>query len=514
MTAMPAERPGIDRPYTLLIAALGGEGGGLLTDWIVEACTTAGLLVQSTSIPGVAQRTGATTYYVELMAPRPGEAGEPLFALYPAPGYVDMAVASELIEAGRLVENGFVTPDRTTLVASTHRILSMAEKTAMGDGAFAAPKLIDAARDFAATPVLRDFAAAATACGGAVNALLLGAMAAQAQFPLAAADLEAAIRARGVAVEANLRAFEAGAALAGAEEGIVPAPGADRAVAAAGIDLERFPEAVRDILEAGVERLVDYQDRAYADLYLARLAPLRDALGGNDEGHATLREAARYLALWMAYEDVIRVADLKSRASRHARVRRETGARPGEPVKVREFFKPGIDEAATILPGMLSRPLVAWAERTGRRATLNIPLHVRSDTVTGHLILRFVAALKSKRRRTQRFADEQALIERWLAAVRAAARVSPGLARETALCGRLVKGYGDTRARARQNFETIMANFVQPALEGGGDAASTVHAARDAALADEEGTALAALVARHRLGELPTIPTGTAQAAE
>ena len=55
------------RPITLLIAALGGEGGGVLTDWIVVAATRQGLPVQSTSIPGVAQRTGATTYYVEIV---------------------------------------------------------------------------------------------------------------------------------------------------------------------------------------------------------------------------------------------------------------------------------------------------------------------------------------------------------------------------------------------------------------------------------------------------------------
>jgi indolepyruvate ferredoxin oxidoreductase beta subunit len=48
-------------PVKLLIAALGGEGGGVLTDWIVRAATLAGYPVQSTSIPGVAQRTGATT---------------------------------------------------------------------------------------------------------------------------------------------------------------------------------------------------------------------------------------------------------------------------------------------------------------------------------------------------------------------------------------------------------------------------------------------------------------------
>src|SRR5262249_42277758 len=55
------------RPITILIAALGGEGGGVLTDWIVAAAAQLGFPVQSTSIPGVAQRTGATTYYIELV---------------------------------------------------------------------------------------------------------------------------------------------------------------------------------------------------------------------------------------------------------------------------------------------------------------------------------------------------------------------------------------------------------------------------------------------------------------
>src|SRR5262249_32902831 len=55
------------RPISILIAALGGEGGGVLTDWIVAAAAELGFPVQSTSIPGVAQRTGATTYYIEIV---------------------------------------------------------------------------------------------------------------------------------------------------------------------------------------------------------------------------------------------------------------------------------------------------------------------------------------------------------------------------------------------------------------------------------------------------------------
>jgi len=54
------------QPITILIAALGGEGGGVLAEWLVETALQAGYPAQSTSIPGVAQRTGATTYYVEI----------------------------------------------------------------------------------------------------------------------------------------------------------------------------------------------------------------------------------------------------------------------------------------------------------------------------------------------------------------------------------------------------------------------------------------------------------------
>jgi indolepyruvate ferredoxin oxidoreductase beta subunit len=100
------------RPITLLIAALGGEGGGVLTDWIVSAAAEAGYPVQSTSIPGVAQRTGATTYYIEILPVKAAELGgkRPVLALTPGVGDIDIAVASELLEAGRTVANGFVTP--------------------------------------------------------------------------------------------------------------------------------------------------------------------------------------------------------------------------------------------------------------------------------------------------------------------------------------------------------------------------------------------------------------------
>jgi indolepyruvate ferredoxin oxidoreductase beta subunit len=103
---------------SLAISALGGQGGGVLADWIVGAAERSGYTVQATSDAGVAQRTGATIYYLELLpapARRTSEA-DPVLALMPVPGDVDVVIASELMEAGRAILRGLVTPDRTTLM--------------------------------------------------------------------------------------------------------------------------------------------------------------------------------------------------------------------------------------------------------------------------------------------------------------------------------------------------------------------------------------------------------------
>jgi Pyruvate/2-oxoacid:ferredoxin oxidoreductase gamma subunit/NAD-dependent dihydropyrimidine dehydrogenase PreA subunit len=139
----------IAKPISILIAALGGEGGGVLTDWIVAAAASQGFPVQSTSIPGVAQRTGATTYHIE-MVPAPMSSGDvesnrrPILALAPGVGDVDLLVASELLEAGRAVASGYITADRTTTIASTSRAYLVVEKMAMSDGRYDPQRLISA----------------------------------------------------------------------------------------------------------------------------------------------------------------------------------------------------------------------------------------------------------------------------------------------------------------------------------------------------------------------------------
>ena len=111
---------------TIAVLGLGGQGGGVLADWIVQLGERGAHVAQGTSVPGVAQRTGATVYYVE-MIPK-GGTGALVLALTPVPGDVDIVVASELMEAGRAILRGFVT-SRTTLIGSTHRVYAIAEKS-------------------------------------------------------------------------------------------------------------------------------------------------------------------------------------------------------------------------------------------------------------------------------------------------------------------------------------------------------------------------------------------------
>ncbi len=521
MSALP------ERALTILIAALGGEGGGVLSNWLVTAASSSGLPVQGTSIPGVAQRTGATTYYLEIYPAPIAELGgrQPVMALTPSPANVDVMVTSELLEAGRAVQNGFVTPDRTTLVGSTHRVYSVAEKSAMADGRYDGERILRAARGMAKRAILLDMAAVAAEAGSVVNAVLFGAVAGAEVLPMEREAFEAAIREVGIDVRGNLAGFAAGHALAKdaaeprtlageAARPEAPAPLAGELAARA----QDYPPEVGAVVELAVARLVDYQDQAYAHLFLEHLDSVLalDRTLGDGEGDLRLSvECGRYLALWMSYEDVIRVADLKTRASRFERLRAEVGAAPDEPVRVTEFLKPGLDELCSVLPRWLAR-LVRWlARRLGAEDGLNLGLHVRTTSVSGFLALWLTAKLKRWRRRTSRYAEEQALIARWLDAVDRAARLDYDFGLEVTECARLVKGYGETHRRGVDNFLTIMEVVIAPALAAGSaaGAARAVARARQAALADPEGKSLEAAlteIAAETAAEAEMVPAAAA----
>jgi indolepyruvate ferredoxin oxidoreductase beta subunit len=154
------------RPICIAIHALGGQGGGVLVDWIVSMAEAEGWLAQSTSVAGVAQRTGATIYYIELVAPANlrQDGWAPVLAQMPVPGEVDILVAAELMEAGRAVNNGFVTRDRTVVIASSHRAYSVLEKSVPGNGIADAQGVIDQVTAEARQIICEDFQSLAAPC--------------------------------------------------------------------------------------------------------------------------------------------------------------------------------------------------------------------------------------------------------------------------------------------------------------------------------------------------------------
>ena len=461
------------QPICILVCALGGEGGGMLAEWLYQAAVRAGHPAQATSIPGVAQRTGATTYYVEVQ-PQP-DGRRPVFSLNPVPGEIDLLLSSELLETARHVGNGLSSRERTLVISSTARALTVAEKMQMGDGRLDAAALVAVLQRHARAAELLDLNALARQAGTAISAVLLGAAAASGALPFARGVYEDVIRAGGKGVEASLRGF----ALA---FDAVSQRRAQQALVEAALQPAPAPE-LRTLAR---QRLVDYQDERYARLFDERLARI-EAL---DRGVAD--ELVRWLALWMAFDDIVRVAAAKLAASRLQRVQREVGLKDGELLKVYDHFKPGVPEFAALLPQGLADRLTAWDRRrtAAGREPWALPLKIGTHTVAGTLALRALASLKGWRRRGSRFALEQRLIEQWLAAVERGTRVSPALGLELARCGRLVKGYGSTNERGKANLLHITAHLSQ-------GPANAVRAAREAALADDAGRRLDETLSAH-----------------
>jgi indolepyruvate ferredoxin oxidoreductase beta subunit len=509
------EHPAIAQPtsvkhgITIAILAMGGEGGGVLADWLVDLAEQNGYYAQTTSVPGVAQRTGATVYYLEMFPEAATPAGRmPVMALSPIPGDVDVVIASELMEAGRALQRGLVTADRTTFVASTHRVYSMTERTAMGDGRVSAEKLLAGGQAAAKQFITADFAQLAETTGSLISPALYGALAATGRLPFTRAQFEDTISRGGVGVKSSLKAFAAGfdaavQALRPAAPAVVapatPVPPVGPKLGALRMRIESsFTLANHATLTAGILRMADYQDVDYAAHYLDLLQPLARVLPVDIAQAAIaaelMDETARHLALWMSYEDTVRVADLKTRRSRFNRVGGEVKLSQTQHLGINEFLHPRIEEIADTLPAGLGRWLLAtpWARACVEPFTRKGRV-VQTSSIRGYLLLYAIAALRPLRPRSLRFEIEHQRIAGWLGSIVQLTPAQPALALEVARAQRLVKGYGDTHARGWGNFQKIMAKL--PQLQAMPQGPAQLKALVQAALADDSGQALETLLA-------------------
>jgi indolepyruvate ferredoxin oxidoreductase beta subunit len=460
------------------IAAMGGQGGGVLAGWLAETARRAGFPAQSTSIPGVAQRTGATTYYVELF-PQKHPPRSPVFSLFPDTGGLDLMVALEPAEAGRALQNRLISL-RTTVLSARQRLYSTSEKSAAAGHPASGDDILEPLSATAGKTIALDIATLARAAGGMGNAVFLGAICASGVLPMAEEHYRAAIEAGGNA-SANLAGFDAGLAAMAAYEGSKPrqpgAPEKDTPYSPPPPELAQvlapLPENLRPMAGHALARLVDYQSRAYARLYLERLETVIAADRSKDK--ALSRMVARRLAAWMSFEDVIRVAQLKTRPGRFARIREEVGIGPGDPLRVTDYLKPGRDEIIAILPRFLGR-LLPGGSGPGR------PLRLATSHIPGFAAMRLLASLKPLRPLSAGYHKEQAAISRWLDALILTAPEAPELALQLADAALCVRGYGRVRHRGMAALDAMLLDWTNRLHHNraklAGDIATFLHNAR------------------------------------
>ena len=495
-----------ERPLTIAMLALGGQGGGVLTNWLVDIAESNGYLAQSTYVAGVAQRTGATVYCVELF-PRATveETGkQPVFALYPVPGDVDLVITSELAESARAVQKGFVTPNISTLLSSTHRDYTMDEKIALGDGIADSQVFLDTASQAAREFICFDMRAAADQSNSIISAVILGGIAGTGVLPFTIENFEDAIRRAGRAVESNLAGFKAG--LEGAQQGRVAENGPGKlsvekkveeavVLGPVGEELrqiinEKLPESNRVMALHGALRALDYQDRAYAEQYVDTLVSwfeLDRENGGEQRDFELTATITPQLALQMCYEDTIRVAELKTRIDRNEGIRSDVAAAEGQPAYVTEYFHPRFEELCDTLPAGLGR----WALHSTLLKRISAPFlkkgkQINTSKITGFMSMWFLSKFKRWRRGTLRFSVQAALLDEWQERTREALSRDYQYAVALADSIRIVKGYGDTYERGLGRYTaTLQAVSGLETDDPGG----TVNRLIEAALKDEKGTA-------------------------
>ncbi|SEE52686.1 indolepyruvate oxidoreductase subunit beta family protein [Bradyrhizobium erythrophlei] len=502
--ALPAAGDATERPISIAIVAMGGQGGGVLTDWIVQLAENHGWVAQSTSVPGVAQRTGATIYYIEAMPPLDGR--KPILSLMPTPGDVDVVMAAEFMEAGRSILRGLVTPDRTTLIASNHRTFAIGEKIAPGNGIADQGAVTGAIGVAAKTEIIFDMNALAIANGSVISAAMFGALAGAGVLSFSRESYLDVIRAGDKGAQASVRAFEAAfdrvqskspdpappAQSEAADSAPFPATLDPRLAGLAARLAQELPAAVQAMGRAGLKKVVDFQDVAYGDEYLDILGKLHAAdrsSGGAGRDFAFTQAAAKYLANAMAYDDVIRVADLKTRSGRRARIEGELELSEDQVLQTTEFMHPRMEEVMGMLPVGFSRwlgarpRLLGWLDRR-----VNKGRRVRTYSLPWFLALYVVGGLRGIRRRSLRHAIETTHRDQWLNAATEAVRANYQLGVEVLQCRRLVKGYSDTHSRGLSKFDKTLAAIRLVAPRD--DAADWARRLREAALKDSEGKEL------------------------
>lgn len=476
----------------ILIPAVGGQGGGVLTEWVVQAFFLEDFDAQGISLPGLSQRGGSTVYYLEAHPKPETESKSIIFAQFPVPGEVDIILAQEFLELGRALELGYGS-DKTTIVTSSHRVYSTLEKMPIGSGIYSDDNLRKLAAGFSNRFIELNALELSKKHGMdelAVNAILLGALSASGALPLDKESFIRSIEMVGVAVNASLKAFEAGWEYAkNGDTSAVEDTAKWRSFVKERVDnLEEkekeaylarvsiieseYPKHLREILAESIYRLIDYQDLNYADKYLSEVNSAKIIDTNTKGSNFKLTELyAKNLALLMSYEDGIRVAELKIKSDRFKRIREEMRLKDNQVFHVVDYLKPDAEEIYGLLPNILVVPILGFTQSRmfkkiwRRKKPLTMGQTPVSNSFSGYLRLWMLTKIKFLRPVSFRYKKEYRLIKKYTEAINKYASYDYKLACLIAKSAQMVKGYGRVRRRTMDAFYRFLDNIISPLAE-------------------------------------------------
>ena len=436
------------KTISILITALGGEGGGTLMNWILECARSQKLFVQGTSVPGVAQRTGSTSYYIEICDKNFDNEKEPVLSLFPKPGRVDIVIASELLEAARVLERGYVNPDSTTLITSSSRIFTNLEKSHLSDGRFDQEKILNTCKKMSKNFICLDLNTMASDHSTIVSATMFGALAGSGVLPWKKSICENIFQ-DNIFGKNSLSGFNF------AYEQ-VKVTSINSTINKKNINNEPLSSEFLNIINIGKERCADFQNSKYSEVFLSRVERILSIINQEDpEVLAVAENIVRRLALWMTYEDIPRVAQLKIKPDRFKKIKKEVNIKSNQILLIQDIFKPGINEIAAMLPARIGKWFIKNKKIMSHLPFIGKGMKINSLTISGFIILKFLSSFRHIRPVSLRYNEEQKNIDIWINNLILSLNKSISFSEGLADMPQLLKGYGDTWDRGIKKYNKI-----------------------------------------------------------
>lgn len=248
---------------------------------------------------------------------------------------------------------------------------------------------------------------------------------------------------------------------------------------------EGLPEQAVPVVSEGIHLLMDYQGATYARLYVDRL---KRFVGKIDA--TMLCEIARLMADRMAYEDAIRIAQLKLAEYRDS----------GGTIQSTDVNKFRFDELVDALPAVAAEPVLMVLDKIGwTRRRVSIPFSTASKW--GIRRLKIEAWLRRWRMFSIRYGEERAWVERWLHMVNRALAKQPQAIPAIVETATMVQGFGDVYRQGLADWHAIIDGLAKPTFDGVlplADLAGAITEARAAAMADPRQASLKRAIAQIR----------------